>query len=210
MINDILSMESDFSNNEYYGTNVWTEEKFRILSGKNPILLSAPHCVNQIRGDDVREAEKYTGGIVRYICNIADCYGIFQMFTHADPNTDIENSYKNAIINMVDLYDIKLLIDIHASHFKDDCDLDIVTNRRETLCDHNDLIDRLMALGKKYDLKIDENNFPNPEKNREIIKVTSLVCGIPAIRIVINSNKLNDNSDKQFEKIVNLIEEFVK
>ena len=54
MKDEILGLESDFANNEYFGTNVWTEEKYRVLSGKIPVLLSAPHSVNQLRGDDVR------------------------------------------------------------------------------------------------------------------------------------------------------------
>ena len=210
MLEDILNMESDFANNDYYGTNVWTEEKFRILSGNTPILLSAPHSVNQIRGDDVRNAEKYTGGIVRYVSNITGSYGIFQIFTHSDPNTDIENSYKNAIINIIELYDIKILLDIHTSSFKDDYDIDIVSNRRETLCGHDELIDRMMEAGKKYGLKIDENNFPNPEKDREIIRISSLICGVPSIRIVINSNKLSQNNKDQLEKVVGFLEEFIK
>ena len=36
----ILDLEADFANNEYFGTNVWTEEKYRVLSGKIPVLLS--------------------------------------------------------------------------------------------------------------------------------------------------------------------------
>ena len=35
----ILNLEEDFANNEYFGTNVWTEEKYRILSGNFPVLL---------------------------------------------------------------------------------------------------------------------------------------------------------------------------
>ena len=48
----IISLEEDFSNNEYYGTNVWTEEKYRTLSGNIPVLISAPHSVNQLRNDE--------------------------------------------------------------------------------------------------------------------------------------------------------------
>ena len=169
MREEILGLEADFSNNEYYGTNVWTEEKYRILSGNVPVLLSAPHSVNQIRGDDVRDAEKFTGGIARYLSNATNSYAIFQLFTHADPNTDENHNYKNAIINLVELYNIKLLIDVHSSTFSDDTDIDIVTNKRETLCGKDSLIDKLKFLAIKHGVKIDENNSPNKEKDREII-----------------------------------------
>lgn len=169
MKEEILSLEADFANNEYFGTNVWTEEKYRVLSGSIPVLLSAPHSVNQIRGEDVREAEKFTGSLVRYLSGATNSYGIFELFTHADPNTDAENNYRNAIINLVNVYDIKLLLDLHSSTFKDDTDIDIVTNSRETLLGMDNLFDKLRELGIKYNIKIDENNVPNKEKQNEII-----------------------------------------
>ena len=110
MKDEILGLEADFANNEYFGTNVWTEEKYRVLSGSVPVLLSAPHAVNQIRGEDVRDAEKYTGAFVRYLCNATSSFGIFQLFTHADPNNDEDHNYKNAVINLINAYNIKLLI----------------------------------------------------------------------------------------------------
>lgn len=210
MRDEILGLEADFANNEYFGTNVWTEEKYRVLSGNVPVLLSAPHSVNQIRGEDVRDAEKYTGAFVRYLCNSTSSYGIFQLFTHADPNTDEECNYKSAIINLINTYDIKLLLDVHASTFNDDTDIDIVTNFRKTLVGMDNLFDKIKELSIKYDVKVDENNSPNKECDNEIISVSSLVCGIPSIRIVINNKKLDIlNNESDFEKIVKVIEEFI-
>ncbi len=208
MKEEILGLEADFANNEYFGTNVWTEEKYRVLSGNVPVLLSAPHAVNQIREDDVRDAEKYTGALVRYLSNTTNSYAIFQLFTHADPNTDVENDYKNAVINLINTYGIKLLLDIHSSTFKDDTDIDIVTNSRQTLHGYDSLIDKLKELSVKYDIKIDENNVPNKEKENEIITVSSLLCGIPTIRMVINNKKL-DIENNSIEKIIKFIEEFI-
>lgn len=210
MKEEILGLEADFANNEYFGTNVWTEEKYRVLSGNIPVLLSAPHAVNQIRGDDVRDAEKYTGALVRYLSGSTNSYAIFQLFTHADPNTDIENDYKNAIVNLINGFNIKLLLDIHSSTFKDETDIDIVTNARETLRGMDNLFDKFKELGVKYNVTVDEHNEPNKEKENEIITVSSLVCGIPSMRIVIN-NKRTDilNNQEAFENITKLLEEFI-
>lgn len=209
MKEEILSLETDFANNEYFGTNVWTEEKYRVLSGNIPVLLSAPHSVNQIRGEEVREAEKFTGSLVRYLGNKANVYAIFELFTHSDPNTDAESIYKNAIINLINAYNIKLLLDFHSSTFKDDTDIDIVTNARETLLGMDNLYDKLKELGVKYNVKVDENNIPNKEKNNEIIAISS-ICNIPSIRIIINNKKIDvENNFETFENIVKLIEEFI-
>ena len=210
MKDEILGLEADFANNEYFGTNVWTEEKYRVLSGSVPVLLSAPHAVNQIRGEDVRDAEKYTGAFVRYLCNATSSFGIFQLFTHADPNNDEDHNYKNAVINLINAYNIKLLIDIHSSTFKDDTDIDIVTNSRQTLRGMDSLFDKLKLLGVKYNVKVDENNVPNKEKSNEIITVASLICGIPTMRIVINNKKLDVlNDEESINKILLLMEEFI-
>lgn len=210
MKDEILGLEADFANNEYFGTNVWTEEKYRVLSGSVPVLLSAPHAVNQIRGEDVRDAEKFTGAFVRYLCNATSSFGIFQLFTHADPNNDEDHNYKNAVINLINAYNIKLLIDVHSSTFKDDTDIDIVTNSRQTLRGMDSLFDKLKLLGVKYNVKVDENNVPNKEKSNEIITVASLICGIPTMRIVINNKKLDVlNDEESINKILLLMEEFI-
>lgn len=206
----ILNLEEDFANNEYFGTNVWTEEKYRVLSGNFPVLLSAPHSVNQIRGDDVRDAEKYTGAIVRYLSRTTNSYGIFEIFTHADPNYDTDHNYKNAIINLIESYNIKLLLDIHSSTFKDDTDIDIVTNNRESLCGNYELIDKFKTLAIKHGIKVDENNVPNKDAENEIIAVSSLICGIPSIRLVINNSKLDlESGNDKIESICKTIEEFI-
>ena len=206
----LLNLEEDFANNEYFGTNVWTEEKYRVLSGNLPILLSAPHSVNQIRGDDVRDAEKYTGAIVRYLSRITNSYGIFEIFTHADPNYDLEHNYKNAIINLIESYNLKLLIDIHSSSFSDDTDIDIVTNNRQSLCGNYELIDKFKTLAIKHGIKVDENNSPNKDSENEIIAVSSLICGIPSIRLIINNSKIDlDNYNNKIEAICKTIEEFI-
>ncbi|MEE0699865.1 MAG: hypothetical protein U0M66_04695 [Bacilli bacterium] len=210
MRDEILGLEADFANNEYFGTNVWTEEKYRVLSGRVPVLLSAPHAVNQIRGEDVRDAEKYTGALVRYLSRATNSYAIFQLFTHADPNLDEDHNYKSAVVNLVEAYNIKLLIDVHSSTFKDDTDIDIVTNKRESLCGITSLVDKLKMLGIKYNVTIDENNAPNKKRENEIIGVTSLICGVPSMRIVINNKRLDIiNDEVKFIKICKVFEEFI-
>lgn len=102
------------------------------------------------------------------------------------------------------------MLDIHSSTFKDETDIDIVTNARETLRGMDNLFDKFKELGIKYNVTVDEHNEPNKEKENEIITVSSLVCGIPSMRIVIN-NKRTDilNNQEAFENITKLLEEFI-
>ena len=209
MKDEILGLEADFANNEYFGTNVWTEEKYRVLSGNIPVLISAPHSVNQLRGDEVREAEKYTGALARYLSYATGSFAIFQLFTHADPNFDSDHNYKNGIINLIEVNGIKLLIDIHSSTFNNDTDIDIVTDGRTTLLDKTNIIDDFKKIALKNNVKVDENNIPNKDNENEIISVVSLVCGIPSLRLVINNKKLSLDNEKVFYNIVNTIRELI-
>ena len=210
MREEIFDLETDFANNEYFGTNVWTEEKYRVLSGSVPVLLSSPHAVNQFRDEDIREAEKYTGAITRYLSKATDSFAIFQLFTHADPNSDEEHNYKNGIINLIENYNIKFLIDIHSSTFSNDADIDIVTNGRVTLCGQSNLIDLMKSIGNKHNIILEENNTPNIEKENEIIYASSFISGIPSIRLVINNKKIDiENSLCKIENIINFISEFI-
>lgn len=210
MKEDILLLEKDFANNEYFGTNVWTEEKYRVLSGKLPVMVSAPHSVNQFREEDIRPAEKYTGALARYLSYKIGAYSIFQLFTHADANNEENSLYRNGIINLVNVYNIKLLIDIHSSTFSDDADIDIVSNNRETLLGDETIIKKLMFLGNIYGLKIAENNFPNKNKAYEVIGSTSLLCKIPCIRIVLNNKSFDfENNSEKACKIADLLIDFI-
>ena len=48
------------------------------------------------------------------------------------------------------------------------------------------------------------------KKENEIINVTSLICGIPAMRIVINNKRLEtSDEDDSLENIISLMEEFI-
>ena len=98
MKEELMNLETDFANNEYFGTNVWTDEKYRVLSGSVPVLLSAPHSVNQLRVDDVRDAEKYTGALLRYLCSSTNSYAL-----------EIFNSLKVFTIYTVLLFSLYLL-----------------------------------------------------------------------------------------------------
>lgn len=210
MREELIELEKDFSNNDYFGTNVWTEEKYRVLSGNVPILISSPHSVNQIRNDDVRDAEKYTGALARFLNMTTNSFCIYELFTHSDPNLEENHLYKMAVVNLIRNYRIKLLIDIHSSTFIDNADIDIVTNKHQTLCGNDNLIDKIKVLGIKYNVTIGERNEPNKEKENEIIYISSNNCNIPSIRIVINNKLLDmENYNRKLEDVCKLIEDFV-
>ncbi|HOZ54393.1 MAG TPA: hypothetical protein PKY25_03610 [Bacilli bacterium] len=206
----IIGLEEDFANNNYFGTNLWTEEKFRVLSGDVNILLSAPHSVNQIRNEEVRDAEKFTGGLVRYLSNSTSSYAIFEMFTHADPDYDASHYYKDAVVNLVKQNDIKLLLDIHSSLQTRPYDIDVAINGGINIQSNNNLTEKLVNLGYKYSIKVVIDVIFKADKEQMISNKVAKECNIPCIELEINELYLDpiDNPIK-FERLVKFLEEFI-
>lgn len=117
-INRIKNLETLFSDNEYNGSG---ETAFVIEEGRIPIMISAPHAINQFRAGQVKWADMYTGGIARYLHETTGCHLIYScMFTKSDPNYDEPgtNKYQDALQAFVDEHKVVFLIDLHGASKK--------------------------------------------------------------------------------------------
>ena len=76
---------------------------FEVIEGQVPIIISAPHCVQQIRNGKIKSSEGETGAIAQYLAEKTQCYGIYKIYNNNDDaNYDIENNpYKEQIIHMI-------------------------------------------------------------------------------------------------------------
>ena len=88
--------------------------------GTAPILLSAPHTVNFLKEDgNFKMREAYTKAIVKYL---ALKTGAFLMIKEnsdgIDPNKPEMEKYKRRLLEIIEQYQIQLVLDIHgaASH----------------------------------------------------------------------------------------------
>ena len=86
------------------------EKSFKIINGSIPIILSAPHCVNQTRQGKIKQAEGETGAIVQILSKLTNCYAIYKTYNNNDDaNYDIIGNLKQVhIIQFVNIY-LKLL-----------------------------------------------------------------------------------------------------
>ena len=98
----IKRLEKLFSDNFYNGSG---KTAFNIEEGRIPIMVSAPHAINQFRDGKVKYADMYTGGIAKYLHEKTGCHVIYScMYTESDPNYDewhnltgnIHNSYSSS------------------------------------------------------------------------------------------------------------------
>ncbi len=114
-INEIKALETLFSDNQYNGSG---SEAFIIEKGTIPVMISAPHAVNQYRDGKLKWADRYTGGIARYLHRATGCHLICScMFTKADPNYDPpgKNPYQDALRGYLNNNRVRLLIDLHGA-----------------------------------------------------------------------------------------------
>lgn len=88
-MNNKEKMENILKVNELYIQNNHNGIKsdgqnFKIINGKIPILLSAPHAVRQGRNGNVKSAETLTGPIVEILCKTTGASGIIRTFNLDD------------------------------------------------------------------------------------------------------------------------------
>lgn len=139
LLQQIQNAEQKFKINNYKGGSVCScmVEKY----GDLPILLSAPHAVKQIRNGEIKAHEFYTGAIVECLAKQIGCACITKQYlientANDDPNTDNANcSYKTAIKQFLQKYNIKLFVDIHGLSSKRDSVVDICIDKGKNIND---------------------------------------------------------------------------
>ena len=97
---------------EKYNQKIIEEGKsFKVIKGKVPIILSAPHCVKHMRKENELTEEGETGAIVQYLAEHTNCWCIYKTSNNQDDaNYDIENNpYKEEIAKIVKNNSIKYL-----------------------------------------------------------------------------------------------------
>ena len=111
---------SDFQRQIFQLERDNTSELIHFERGTTPILLSAPHTVNFLKEDgNFKMREGYTKAIVKYL---ALKTGAFLMIKEnsdgIDPNKPEMENYKHQLLEVINKYQIQLVLDIHgaASH----------------------------------------------------------------------------------------------
>ena len=92
----IQKYERQFSRHKYNGSS---KPGFHIIPGTIPLMISAPHAVNQFRKEEVKWADKYTGAIAILLHKLTGCHVIYASgYTGGDPNYDAldSNPYQKA------------------------------------------------------------------------------------------------------------------
>ena len=206
----------DFYNNNLIekGKNAKEQRKraFEVIEGQVPIIISAPHCVQQLRNGKIKSSEGETGAIVQYLAEKIQCYAIYKTYNNNDDaNYDIENNpYKEEIMKIVKQKGIKLLLDLHGANYTHDFDIDIGTGEGKNLIKNTYLVEDLKKCFIQNGIKkvvIDQEFKATSEHT--ISRSISEKMQIPCIQIEINGKYRHIQCIEGIEKLVKSIESFV-
>ena len=195
--------EEKYYQNEYDGNPTEANINFKLIPGKLPILLSAPHAVNQTRDGKIKFADKMTGSMVELLCKETGAYGIIRTYNmQDDPSADNTGHgllYKKAILELMERKPIRCLIDLHGCRDNSAFDMDIGTNQGKNTQGNQELIswvrDQLAKAGRTG-----VDYFYTAERNTTVCNYVSSEKGIPCIQIELSATLRTDP-----DKLISLI-----
>lgn len=181
------------------------DKGIKISNGKIPILLSAPHSVEQMREGKIKYAESRTAPILQLLHEKNGCFATFKtMNFNDDANYDDKNYYKEELVNLVEKYNIKLLIDLHIMAPKREHNIDIGTGNGANIFNRQDL---LKILERNFEFnsieKVEIDHIFNAVYKNTVSATISHICNIPCFQVEINWRLLDEKTEEN--KLTNII-----
>jgi hypothetical protein len=96
-------------------------EDFAYLSGRVPVLLSAPHGAVHTRMGKPKQEDEYTSGFAKLIAELTDVHVMYTRYRSlTDPNWYPDAPYKKVLQQVIEREAIRFVLDIHgvAEHRK--------------------------------------------------------------------------------------------
>lgn len=179
-------------------------EDFCIEKRVGKIMLSAPHCYNQLRDGRIKQRETRSGILVKKVASKLGCSCIYKTkFFNNDPNWDNESAYRSELVDFINKNDIKCLVDIHTMRAERETDICIGTNCMKNIQGRQDMLDVVWMCFKNHGFKHVEIDKPfNASHSNVVSHDIAMQCGIPCFQIEINNRFMHrDYDDFDFEKV---------
>jgi uncharacterized protein YchJ len=191
-------------------------EDFNIIKGNIPIILSAPHCKEQLREGKIKTHESGTDTLAIQVSKKTNCSCIYKTkFYNNDPNWDEISTYKNELKEFINKNNIKYLLDFHGMKAERKSDICIGTGFFKNLCGRKDLLNSISKIFKSHGFKNISIDIPFSASNPNVISsFISSNCHIPCFQIEINnrfrSKKYNEYNLNLLVDVFIEIIEFLK
>ena len=188
------------------------EKSFRVINGKIPIIVSAPHTVRQLRKGKIKGAEYQTGAIVNILVEETGCFAIYKTYNNQDDaNYNIENNeYKKEIKRIVKENNIKLLLDIHGAKDEHRFDIDLGTAYGKNINNNIEILEKLKSYLKKNKIEnVTENKIFKADSIRTISKYINEETKVPCIQLEVSWKYRDLNNLDNIKRLIKALEEFI-
>lgn len=190
-------IENLFKLNNYNG--IESKKDFIIIKGTNNVMLSCPHTVNQIRDNNLKYSDMFTGtiGFLSYLnCNSSL---ILKVKSSGDSNYE-NDDYRKELKQYILKNNIKYLIDIHGCK-NIGYDVILGTSNRTTIKSETlILVENLMKANNiKYAI-----DYIFSAGERTLTNNIHKEIGIETIQIEISNDLRLKNTDKAINLIIAL------
>jgi hypothetical protein len=114
----LVHLETDVRYQEYPEQG---RQEFTHISGRIPVLLSAPHGAVHFRQGAEKQEDEYTAGLVRLVGELTEAHVIYaRRKSSTDPNWNAGVPYKRTLEKIVEKAAIRFILDLHgvAEHRK--------------------------------------------------------------------------------------------
>lgn len=217
-LKDMNKLEEEFTLNNYNGIKT-EEESFKILEGSVPILLSAPHSIDQLREGTIKHRELFSGALCKLIQASTNCYAIYKYHNdEVDDNFILHTRYKEKIGKLIKEHNIKLVIDIHGmlgstSDRYRGYDIELGTDNGRNLLGKTYISEEMKNILNKHGVeKVAIDKKFKASRECTIAKYVSKNFNTPAIQVEISGNFRNPLNYKleNVKKFLNAFIEIVK
>lgn len=160
---------------------------FRYLSGRIPVLVSAPHAVRHYREKRIKPSDEFTGSIVCLLHQLTGCHALAVTRLYGgDPNFDHPCIYKSYLGDICREHGIRLVIDLHGAAREHNFDIDIGTVNGVSLLGKQKILQRLISsLENAGFTRISQNYFSTTNENI-VTRFAARELNIPALQLEIN------------------------
>lgn len=168
------------------------ETWFRVVPGRIPVIITAPHATRPLREGNRRFADG--GGTAALALALNQLTGAHVIYTTgegpSDPNYYDDNGFKRELARLIGEVQPRYLLDIHGSHAYRPYDIDLGTMHGESLLGQDAILqDMLSSLRREGIVNISYNYFAGA-KSQTITKFTARL-GVPAMQVEVNTNLLS-------------------
>ncbi|HPE95354.1 MAG TPA: hypothetical protein PLT66_04735 [Bacillota bacterium] len=172
------------------------ESSYELIEGSGPVMISAPHSVEQTRNGKKKYAEPQTGALAKLLHDSLNCPVIYKTSNCGDDaNFDDESTYKDAIVDYVKKHGVRFVLDLHQLASFRDVTIDIGTGKFKNI-DSIKYVNIVLRAFSCRDIGIIQIDTPfDASSPFTISSYVAKKCGICCLQLEINSNAVNSKRE---------------